>query len=151
MTWPVKAPISQSSALTDGTKIVGVVPAKTHRVVRSNNDGRSTISDNWQTQREIHTTRLLEADMLAQEHALGNHMSNVSGAGNNFCSAETRPLWTIFPVMPKAHAHKSLKKIIKGIREYPCDEMRSGDVKRRRFNSIRSSTRDKKSPVAMEN
>ena len=67
---PVEAPVSQGSALADGTKIVGVVPAKTHRVVRPMNGGRSTISDNWQTQREIRTIRLLEAGMLAKSNAL---------------------------------------------------------------------------------
>ena len=30
-----------------------------------------TVSDNWQTQREIRTTRLLKADMLTKEHAPG--------------------------------------------------------------------------------
>ena len=40
------APVSQRSACADGTKIVGAVPAKTHRVIRPNDDGRSIISDN---------------------------------------------------------------------------------------------------------
>ena len=81
--WSVKV-----APFDDGTKIVGVVPAKTPSVVRPNNDGRSTMSDNWQTQREIRTIRLQEADMLAKEHARWKPLGNVSGAGNNFCSAE---------------------------------------------------------------
>ena len=64
--------------------------AKTHRVVRLSNDGRSIISENCHTQREIHTIRLLEADVLAKEHAPCKPMCNVSGAGNNFRPAETR-------------------------------------------------------------
>ena len=52
ITQPVKAPVSQGSACADGTKTVAAVPAKTHRWIRP------TISDNWETQREIRTTRL---------------------------------------------------------------------------------------------
>ena len=56
-----KALVSQDGeggAVTDGTKIVSVVPARTHGMIRPIKDGRSTVSDNWQTQLEIRTTRL---------------------------------------------------------------------------------------------
>ena len=79
-TQSMKALVRQGGAFTDGTRIVGVVPATTHPLVRPNNDGRSTISDNWQAQRVIRTIRLLEADMLAKEHApVKPPMGNVSG------------------------------------------------------------------------
>ena len=43
--------IARQSTGQSEWQIVGVVPAKTPRMTWPSNDGRSTVGDNWQTQR----------------------------------------------------------------------------------------------------
>ena len=92
--------------------------SETHRVVRPNDGGR-TISDNWQAQREIRTPRLLEASMLAKEHAPRN--------------SHGQREWRRKQFMPTARADKGLKqkKKVDASRKYPRYEMHSAHHQKR--------------------
>ena len=108
-----------SSAFADDTEIISVVPPD------PNNDGRSTISDDWQAQKEILAIRLMKPDVLTKEHDPRKPLA--TSEAKEIISVSQRDTTSLHDLSCRKREPTKVsdRNTARAIRECPCDEMHS--------------------------